>query len=476
MRTATTRLVPVLLALGLAVVFSPAASANYAFVTKWGSDGSGDGQFRAPYDVAAGLGGTVYVTDFGSNHRVEKFSSDGAFLTKWGSLGSGDAQFTNPWGIATDSGGDVYVADTGNHCVKKFDSDGVFIGKIGEGGDGNGQFNGPVGVALDSSGNVYATDYNGAQTINRVQKFAPIIGSYAYADQWGVTGTESGKFREPHDVAVDAAGNVYVSERANNRIQKFDSEGNFLAEWGGMGSADGQFVFPEGIGTDQAGNVYVADRGNNRVQKFSSSGTFLTKWGATGSADGQFLQPNDVAVDSSGNVYVADTGNDRIQKFAETGASSGGSAGNFGGDGNGAQPADGKLEIKGVSSSTKDGKIKFQLELPAPGVVEATARVIPPPRPPSLNPDQREHETGHRLSLAKRSIVAAKVKAVATRPGSFTVALAPNARTREFLRWKKTLKAEVKITYTPTGGAPSSTVRSAKFKRKKDRAPSRKSG
>ena len=73
---------------------------------------------------------------------------------------------------------------------------------------------------------------------------------------------------------------------------------------------------PAGIDVDKYGKVYVADQGNNRVQKFDSNGNFITKWGSEGSGDGQFNLPEGIAVDSSGNVYIADTGNNRIEVFS----------------------------------------------------------------------------------------------------------------------------------------------------------------
>ncbi|MDY0128785.1 MAG: PKD domain-containing protein, partial [Methanosarcina vacuolata] len=108
----------------------------------------------------------------------------------------------------------------------------------------------------------------------------------------------------------------------NHRIQKFDSNGNFITKWGspsGSGIGDGQFDGPWSVSDDSSGNIYVADYDNHRIQKFDSNGNFITKWGSYGDSDGQFSNPSGVAVDSSGNVYVADTGNRRIQKFDSSG-------------------------------------------------------------------------------------------------------------------------------------------------------------
>jgi len=86
--------------------------------------------------------------------------------------------------------------------------------------------------------------------------------------------------------------------------------------WGSQGIGDGRFGEPEGIAVDAQGNIYVTDNGNNRVEKFDSDGKFLGKWGNWGSDDGQFEYVFRIAIDSQGNIYVTDDGdNDSIQKF-----------------------------------------------------------------------------------------------------------------------------------------------------------------
>ena len=260
-------------------------SANGVFIRSWGGKGSGRGQFLFNLEgIAVDAAGNVYVTEVSGPNgqgadRIQKFNSSGAFITKWGTRGSGNGQFEFPSGIATDAAGNVYVADSGNARIQKLTSDGAFISKWGSGGKGNGQFNLPVGIATDAAGNVYVADSFAlapASRNNRVQKFS-FDGTFI--TKWGGTGSGNGQFYGSSDVATNPAGNVYVVDRSNNRIQKFTSDGAFIAEWGGKGSGNGQFKFPAGIGTDASGNVYVADNGNYRIQKFTSSGTFVTKWG-----------------------------------------------------------------------------------------------------------------------------------------------------------------------------------------------------
>ena len=114
-------------------------------------------------------------------------------------------------------------------------------------------------------------------------------------------------------MATDAAGNVYVADTSNNRIQKFTGTGTYLTQWGSYGSGNGQFDDPIGVATDAAGNVYVADTDNHRIQKFTGTGTYLTQWGSSGSGNGQFAYPAGVATDAAGNVYVADSENYRVE-------------------------------------------------------------------------------------------------------------------------------------------------------------------
>jgi sugar lactone lactonase YvrE len=290
----------------------PVALQCGTFLTTWGSQGSGPGQFAGPAAVAVDGVGNVYVAD---SFRIEKFDSTGTFLTAWGSQGSGPGQFFGAGGIAVDGSANVYVTDTGNLRVQKFDTTGTFFTAWGSYGLGPGQFERPGGVAVDSSGNVYVTDSGGGVSpsggTNRIEKFDS---TGTFLATFGSQG--SSLYQLFGAVAVDRSGNVYVVD--GNTIQKFDSTGTFLTAWGSQGSGPGQFFFAGGIAVDARGNVFLTDSGNARVERFDSTGTFLASWGSLDPdgfpVAGEFSFPTGVAVDPSGNVYVADRF--RIDKFA----------------------------------------------------------------------------------------------------------------------------------------------------------------
>src|SRR5438309_1407389 len=116
-----------------------ASAQAWAYLSQWGSFGSGSGQFLLPTGVAVDAGGNVYVGDSG-NHRIQVFTSTGTYLTEWGGFGSGNGQLNVPFGVAVDASGNVYVVDENNYRIQVFTSSGTYVAQWGGFGSGNGQF------------------------------------------------------------------------------------------------------------------------------------------------------------------------------------------------------------------------------------------------------------------------------------------------------------------------------------------------
>ena len=316
---------------------APAAAAPLEFVRMWGSEGTGPGQFRIPDGIAVDLAGDVYVTDR-ENNRVQKFDSTGRLLAIWGrnggdgSLGLGAGEFNGPYAVATDGVGDVYVLDSRNNRVQKLSSTGRFLGMWGRnGGDGSygagpGEFSDPRGIEVDRRGVVYVSDHGN----NRIQVFTTagrLLAIWGRNGGDGSAGTGNGEFHGPRSASTDRAGDVYVVEKFNHRVQKLAPDGSFITRWGrnggagggdaAIGSGDGEFNLPYDGAVDSEGRVYVVDTSNTRLQVFDVDGQFLAKWGTPGTGAGEFHDPYQVAVDCLDNVYVTDEHNSRVQVFGD---------------------------------------------------------------------------------------------------------------------------------------------------------------
>ncbi len=148
---------------------------------------------------------------------------------------------------------------------------------------------------------------------NRIQF---VTSDAKFITSFGARGAGQAQFDNPQKAAIDAAGNIYISDFSNNRIQKFTSDGQFLLSFGSHGGKNGEFNYPCGLALSKEGLLFVVDSYNNRVQVFDCDGKYISKFeGAEISSDAQLDTPTDIALDSANNIYVCDTGNNRVIKF-----------------------------------------------------------------------------------------------------------------------------------------------------------------
>jgi len=293
-------------------VVSTLAGGGYAGADHGGHvNGRGtDARFYYPTDVAVDAAGNVYVAD-SFNHRIRKISTDGVVSTIAGTGRSGggrggfddgtatSAQFKTPTGVAVDAAGNVYVADSGNHRIRMISNGQVSTiagsGSITIGAHVDGlattvaRFNYPYDLALDAAGNIYVADY----TSSRIRKIAPrAVGESDRKVSTITSGGEAVGFNTPTGVALDSSGNLYVAESNGERIRKFTPAGVVSILAGGTrGSDDGvgaaaKFFSPNGVAVDAEGNLYVGDSSNNLIRKITAAGRVSTIAGGGSTASG----------------------------------------------------------------------------------------------------------------------------------------------------------------------------------------------
>jgi sugar lactone lactonase YvrE len=245
-----------------------------------------------------------------------KFDASGNVVK---SLGAG--MFVTPHGIFVDSDGNLWVTDGAGapgkgHQVFKMNQDGkvlLTLGKAGVTGDGPDTFNRPSDVYVAPNGDIFVADGHGGDSNARIVKFTK-DGKFVKA--WGKKGTARGEFEQPHALAMDSKGRLFVGDRGNNRIQIFDQNGTFLEEWK-------QFGRPSGVYIDKNDTLYVADhesteKTNPGFQKGIRIGSakdgkvasFILDPDPMGSQEG-------VAADGQGNVFGSLTGGHALKKYVK---------------------------------------------------------------------------------------------------------------------------------------------------------------
>jgi sugar lactone lactonase YvrE len=254
------------------------------------------------------------------------FDTDGNLIR---SFGAGLVSW--PHGLHVDPQGNLWITDawaTGaedaGHTVLKFSPQGellLTIGTPGQDGSPPNNLTRPSDVVVAPSGQIYIVDSHGAGGENRITRWAA---DGTYIESWGETGYGPGQFHDPHALAMDSQGRIFVGDRGNSRIQIFDQEGEFIAIWTQFGRPSGIYIDPNDV-------IYVADsessladnaimgQRNAGWERGIRIGDASTGWvhhfiPDTDPSLGGTSGPEGIAADAEGNLYGAEVGQRQMVK------------------------------------------------------------------------------------------------------------------------------------------------------------------
>jgi DNA-binding beta-propeller fold protein YncE len=259
-------------------------------VTKWGGATGVDIDPR---------NGNIYVFHRNEAMPIMAFDRNGKFIRAWG-----QGMFKTTHFLRTDRDGNVWVTDRGDHQVFKFSPEGKLLMTLGQKGvvgdnESRDAFNGVADLVIAKNGDIFIAD--GESTNTRIVKYSK---DGKFVKWWGGLGTDPGKFDEPHSIAIDDKGRLYVGDRRNKRVQVFDQDGKFLTQWNHLGTPWGVFVKDD--------RLYVVD------------GTATNALFIVNTKDGKVLDRVEglnnataVTVDSKGAIYIGEVNGTNVRKLVK---------------------------------------------------------------------------------------------------------------------------------------------------------------
>ncbi len=280
--------------------------------------------------VAVAPDGNIWTINRGAI-PIQVFTPAGALVKSWG-----QGMFRNAHTVRFDREGGLWVIDTLSHTVRKFTPDGqvlLTIGTLNQAGEDATHLNEPNDVAFAPNGDIFISDGYGNDRVAVFDRHGKFLRA------WGKLGTGSGEFSQPHSIAVDSRGRVYVADRNNARVQVFDAQGRFLAAWKNL-------ITPWYIEITRADEIYVAGSSpmlwsekpasapflatppkDQIIMKFSPDGRVHQLWvfpkgvdGKPPAGHGEVNWIHAIAVARDGALYTAEVEAKWAQKFIPVGA------------------------------------------------------------------------------------------------------------------------------------------------------------
>jgi hypothetical protein len=288
-----------------------------------------DGTLKSPTSVEVDALGNVYVVDSG-NFVVRRYTSSGSGKILAGTLGTNQKNPPSTVPLASRVSGVCYT-QTGNHCLGT-----------------QAILSNPRDVAIDSAGHVYISDISAG----KIRKLNAKTGIMEHFSGGNKAGWSPSSFHAPAGITMDSSGNLYVADKVNNAVRKVShavspAKGFIVTTLAGLGpdnpgcSAEGALATsaaltrPQDVAVDAAGNIYIADTGCRKIRVITKDGTIHTLVGtgadhtgnppevpftaSSGSAQSiNLANPIGIAVDSLGNLIIADPGFDIVWFYSSS--------------------------------------------------------------------------------------------------------------------------------------------------------------